>query len=128
MTVLTAGSKLSCQDYCIYDSGYSCGLCERYENTEYYRIVKNNDSIEYRLQKKSVWNDGESPWTNIDYSLSVIEGLDDTWALEALKSWCENDMKKKREFEPEEDCGLVMVKYRILKTKEAEIINLNSIP
>lgn len=38
--VLTSASPDSCQDYCQYDSGHNCNMCDRFSNTKFYRKEK----------------------------------------------------------------------------------------
>jgi|WetSurMetagenome_2_1015567.scaffolds.fasta_scaffold290042_3 hypothetical protein len=37
MPEFTSDSELACEDYCIYDAGYNCKLCNRLTNTRYWR-------------------------------------------------------------------------------------------
>lgn len=43
--ILTSNSELACPDYCIYDAGHTCNLCERFTNTLFYKIALENGLI-----------------------------------------------------------------------------------
>ncbi len=42
MSELHSDSTWACPDYCIYDSGHNCGVCERFEHTLF---QKNKDEF-----------------------------------------------------------------------------------
>lgn len=38
MKYYTSDSNLGCPDYCQYDAGHNCKMCDRFENTFYYKL------------------------------------------------------------------------------------------